>query len=309
MDSLYIPALEREVSRLGVGSMIFSPGNMQVTTEVLDAFAAKGGNLIDTAQCYGGGESERAIGLYMDRSGSRSDWVILDKDFDVAERLTPEAIPAAIEANLGRLATDYIDIWLFHRDNEDVPIDEIVDAMAREVHAGRIRCWGGSNWTAERVKAARRYAEENRLPTFGVTSPHVCLARSKEPFWPKCLQASDEELSYYARARVPVFAWSSQGRGFFLESSGPDDDSPDLVRVYHEDENFERLRRARELAERLGVEPIQIALAYVLNLPAPTVALVGPANAVEVASCVAASDISLTPDDLAWLDLRTDERS
>jgi aryl-alcohol dehydrogenase-like predicted oxidoreductase len=76
------------------------------------------------------------------------------------------------------------------------------------------------------------------------------------------------------------------------------------VRVYHSKENFERLARARKLAAAYGLKAVQIALAYVLNLPAPTVALVGPASVEELDSCVAASEVKLTQPEMQWLNLK-----
>ncbi|HQK92558.1 MAG TPA: aldo/keto reductase [Armatimonadota bacterium] len=308
MNTLHIPILDRSVSRLGMGSMIFSPDCRDLVFELLDHFQARGGNLIDTAQVYGGGQSERAIGLYLAERGNRDQWVILDKGCENPADVHPAGIHAAIDCNLERLGIDCIDLWLLHRDNEATPAGAIVDALNEEVGRGRIRAFGGSNWTVPRLAEANAYAEAHGLIPMAVSSPHVCLATAIEPFWPKCTQASHSDLLWYAEHTIPVLAWSSQGRGFFLDYSGPDDRGhPDLVRVYHNESNFEKLRRVRELARARGVAPVEIALAYVLNLPAPIVALVGPATVAEIDSCVAASELEVTPDEMAWLDLRCEK--
>jgi len=305
MKTLQIPALGRPVSRLGMGSMIFSPDRKELVAQLLDAFRAHGGNLIDSAEVYGGGKSEVAIGQYMAERNCRADWIILDKGCASVESVTTENIRKAIAGNLTRLATDYIDIWVSHRDNPAVPVGDLVETLNDERAKGRIRAFGGSNWTAARVRDANEYAAKRGLMGFCLSSPHVCLATAKEPFWQDCTQASEEDIAWHAKSKIPFFAWSSQGRGFFLESSGPDDPNGDVRRVYHGiPENFEKLRRARELAQRKGVAAVQIALAYVLNLPAPTVALVGPATIAEVESCVQGSEIRLTQAEMDWLTLK-----
>ena len=305
MKMLHVPELGRGVSRLGMGSMIFAPERKELVFELLDAFRRFGGNLIDSAEVYGGGKSEVAIGMYMAERNCRKDWIILDKGCASVELVTPENIRKAISTNLSRLATNYLDLWVSHRDNPAVPVADIVETLNDERANGRIRAFGGSNWTAARIREANEYAARKGLMGMCLSSPHVCLATAKDPFWQDCTQASDADIAWHAKSKVPLFAWSSQGRGFFLGSSGPDDPNPDLRRVYHGiPENFEKLRRARELAKRKGVAAVQIALAYVLNLPAPTVALVGPATVAEVESCVRGSEIKLTKAEMDWLALK-----
>lgn len=301
MQMLPIPGLGREVSRLGIGSMIFHPERSRLVGELLDHFGECGGNLIDTAACYGGGWSERAIADYFRETGSRERWVLLDKAFDNAPTLLPERIAEAVAGNLERAGTEWLDLFGFHRDNTEVPVGEIVDAIDAEVRAGRVRAWGGSNWTIARIAEANAYAAAVGKTPMSFSSPHVCLARSLEPFWPLCTQASDEDLAWYRDQALPVLAWSSQGRGFFLPASGRGDES-DLRRVYGCEANWSLLERTREMARAKGVEPVQLALAWVLGLEAPVVALVGPATRGEIDSSVAALAIELTPAERAWLE-------
>ncbi len=302
MEKLLIPGLAREVSRLGLGSMIFHPDRKQLVFELIDAFRARGGNLIDTAACYAGGYSERAIALYLREAGARRELVLLDKAFDNAATLLPEAVRGAVAGNLERLGTDYLDLFLFHRDNESVPVREIVDAIDQEVRAGLVRGWGGSNWSVARLAEAQAYAKGAGRTPPAVSSPHVCLATALEPFWPGCGQATEGDLAWYRAAGMPVLAWSSQGRGFFLPDSGPETENADLRRVYGCAANYAKLERTRELARAKGLEPVQAALAWVLGLEAPIVALVGPASVAEIDSCVAASGVRLSPEERAWLE-------
>jgi aryl-alcohol dehydrogenase-like predicted oxidoreductase len=105
--------------------------------------------------------------------------------------------------------------------------------------------------------------------------------------------------------QVPLLPWSSQARGFFAGRARPDDTSDaELVRCYSSDANFERLRRATELGEQFGVPATAVALAYVLHQPFPTFPLFGPRSIAEARSSMLGLTVDLTPEQVAWLDLR-----
>lgn len=302
MKTIPIPELNRHVSRLCMGTMVFSRAEQSFTDDMLDAFVAAGGNLLDTAEVYG---SERPVGEWIRSRGNRVDIVVLDKALDATEKVTPEAIPKAIAGNLERLGSDYIDLWMLHRDNPQVPAGEIVDVLNAEVRAGRIRAFGGSNWGTDRLQAANDYAKSHGLMGMAGSSPHLSLATAKDAMWRGCIWVTEEDRDWYRRSQMPLFSWSSQARGFFSGRFRPDDTSDaNMVRVYYSDENFEKLRRAEELGRRKGVSAIQIALAWVLDQDFPAIALIGPANRDELSSCLEAEKVELTPEELAWLELR-----
>lgn len=319
MRTVHIRQLKRDVSCVGLGVTPFQPGNEQAAFAIADAYVGLGGNLIDTAEVYGGGASERVLGQWIAARGNRADVVIMDKGCHYpGYPLNPSAIHETITRALDAIGTEYLDIWAFHRDNPEEPIGALVEALNEEVGKGRVRAFGGSNWTAARIREANEYAEQHGLMGMAISSPQVCLAKTRVPFWQDCLTASDEDLTWYAQSGVVVVAWSSQGQGFFRDESDPDNltnpqptagasvPAAPLVRSYHTPENFDRLRRARELAKRRGLSGVQIALAYVLSLPAPIIALVGPNTIGEVESSIAAADVSLPPEEMDWLSLRRD---
>ncbi len=142
---------------------------------------------------------------------------------------------------------------------------------------------------------------------FAAVNNNLSLARMIEAPWDGCLASSDpESRAWFERTQAPLMAWSSLGRGFFVR--GDEDDLSDqvLVRCWYSEDNFQRLERAKELATKKGVLPVQIALAYVLCQPFPTFALFGPANLQEMRVSLDALDIELTPDELAWLNLEAE---
>jgi len=304
--TLPIPQLNRDVSCVGLGAMPFRRGHEDAAFALADAYVGHGGNFFDTAEVYGAcGE---VLGEWVAARGNRAEVIILDKGCHYPHHaLNPSAIHETIARSLDTLGTDYVDIWAFHRDNPEEPVGPLVEALNEEVSRGRIRAFGGSNWTAARIREANAYAEKHGLMGMAVSSPQVCLAQTREPFWAGCLTASDEDIAWYAQSGVAIVAWSSQGQGFFRDDSAPENQGdPQLAASYHTPENFEKLRRARELAAGRGVTAVQIALAYVLNLAAPIIALVGPRTLEEVASSMAGVDITLSPAEMNWLALRTD---
>lgn len=145
---------------------------------------------------------------------------------------------------------------------------------------------------------------------FSFSSPNLSLAKPNEPFWKGCVSADAETIAWHESEQFPLFSWSSQARGFFTGRFTPEiRDNADLVRVFYSDENWERLERAKQLAASKHVTAIQIALAYVLNQPFPTCALIGAQSAEELKSCDEGSTIQLTRAELDWLDLTVDQLS
>jgi aryl-alcohol dehydrogenase-like predicted oxidoreductase len=306
MRYLTIPGLEKPVSRIALGIIRASPNQPQPTFELLDGFVKLGGTLLDTAHIYGMGDCERTIGMWLAERG-RDAIMVLDKGChpirDSGPRVTPEAIHSDINDSLERLGTDYIDLYILHRDNEAVPVGPIVEALNEERARGRIHAFGGSNWSHRRVIEANEYARQNGLLGFAVSNPNLSLARPKEPMWAGCISADDEMRAWHTETQFPLISWSSQAGGFFSGRFSPEDTSnEDMVRVYYSDANWERLRHAQELGRQKGASAIQIALAYVLSQPFPTVALIGPQNLAELQSSYEGSLIELTPDELAYLD-------
>jgi len=293
-------ALGRDLSRLVLGTARFAKAPLDTSTRLFDDWVEAGGNAIDMGRQYG--NAEAIVGGWLRARGRRDDVVIVTKgghyDLETGrQRITPEDITADLEESLVQLGIDAIDLYLLHRDDPSKPVGPILDTLNEHLRAGKIRAFGGSNWTQARFDEARAYAEANGLETFACSSPQLSLAVPSEPPWPGCVSIHEPAaLAWYARTQLPVFSWSSQAAGFFAGVN------TDLTRVYRTEENAARLRRARELAERKGCSATQLALAWTTNQPFPTYAIVGPADADEIHESVVALDVELTPDEADRLD-------
>ena len=298
ITTLTVPGVDVPVSRLMMGTQ--SPENADA---LFDDFLARGGNAFDTAYIYGGGSFEKALGAWVKSRGVRAKVAILVKGAHTPN-CNPKALDAQLTESLDRLGTDHAEFYAMHRDNLEVPVGEFVDVMNRRASAGHIRVFGGSNWTLARVDEANAYAKAKGLKGFGLVSNNLSLARMVEAPWSGCLSANDPaSLAWFRKTQTPLFSWSSQGRGFFVRADPEKKDDKDLVRCWYADDNFERLKRARDIAKKYNSSPINVALAWVLAQSFPTVALIGPANPGETESCTRALDVTLTPDEVAHLNL------
>lgn len=297
-----LPHLDKDISRLFMGVM--GGGQPAFASVMYDDFFERGGNAFDTAYIYGGGRCDAALGQWIKSRGIREQIVILAKGSHTPH-CNPEALTRQLNESLERLQTNYTDLYMLHRDNLEVPIGEFVDVLNTHVKAGRIKAFGGSNWTPERIDAGNAYAKSKGLQGFSAVSNNFSLARMVEAPWGGCLASSEPSFrAWHLKTGMANVPWSSQARGFFSGRARPDvQDDKELVRCWYAEDNFKRLARAEELGKKKGVSAINIALAYVLAQPFLSFPIVGPANITETRTLLPALDVELTSADLAWLNL------
>ena len=317
MRYVEIAGVDRPVSTIGLGttSSIFGPDGDDRVAELIEAFLDAGGNSVDTAQIYGSGESERALGRWLEDSGRRDEVFLITKgchpdvhgddwpDRPWVPRVTPEAITFDLRESLERLRTEHIDLYLLHRDDESVPPGPLVEALNYEQERGRIAAFGASNWTVDRITEANEYAEQQGLNGFVVNSPGLSLARPTTMYYPGTLFAEDDTRRWHADRQFPMLAWSTLAAGFAAGTGTDPSNAGVVARAYFSDENFERRRRAEEIGQEKGFSGLQIALAFVLCQPYPVVALVGPSKIPNLEANLGALDVELTPEEMAYLDL------
>jgi aryl-alcohol dehydrogenase-like predicted oxidoreductase len=311
-----VPGVDKPVARIVQGTVMVRSEEVEKSFALLDEVFELGGTTFDTAHQYGGGDSERTFGRWVRERGLRDEVVVIGKGAHHnadRKRVTPFDITADLFDSLARFGFDHIELYLLHRDDPSVPVGPIVEVLNEHLSEGRIGAFGGSNWTPERLREANAYARENDLTPFVASSPNLSLAEQAVEPWPGCVsisgRAGESDREWYAREGIPLFTWSSLAGGFFSGRFTRDNlDSFDgyldllCVETYCLEENFERLDRARVLAAERGLTVPQIALAYVLDQPLEVFALVGCNTGEEFRANVAAGDIQLTPEELAWLE-------
>lgn len=297
-----IKGLEKPVSRLVMG--VDNQTGWPHASVMFDDFFEQGGNCFDSAYIYGGGLCETMLGHWIKNRNIREQVVILDKGAHTPH-CNPEALRNQLSESLERLQTDYVDIYMLHRDNPEIPVGEFIAALNEQKNAGRMRIFGASNWSVERFAEANAWAAAHNMAGFSAMSNNFSLARMVDPVWAGCISASDTQSRTWLTAeQLPLFPWSSQARGFFTGRARTDDHSDqELVRCWYSEDNFQRLARVNELAKKRGVLPITVALAYVLCQPFPTFPLIGPRLLSETRTSLPALTIELTVDELRWLNL------
>lgn len=319
LGKITLPNTDLSVSQLCYGTNMFGTAIDQARADaILDAFVAQGGNFIDTARSYGdwipdapAGASERAIGAWL-KSRTRADIVIATKggQFDMRvgdwrNRVTPEDIAQDLAESLDHLGIDRIDLYWLHADNPQAPVQPIVDALLEHQQAGRIRWFGASNWTPDRIREANAYAASIGRQGFVAVQPFWGLAvpdRAAAAAQGYQLYYEDGYQSLHAEG-LPVIPYAAQSGGYFSKrASGGEEAVPEGLRArYADPANTPRLAAVQAVADAHDVSINEVVLAYLLSQPLPTVPIFGGGSPAQIEESVKAADLRLTPAELEQL--------
>ena len=167
--------IKTPVSRIVFGTALPAMIKGENVNDLLDSIYAEGITTFDTAENYG--LSEISLGTWMKARKNRDKIVIISKGCHPygRDRVTPEDLKQDIEQSFERLHTDYIDIYMLHRDDLKVDVGPIVEILNEYKKAGKIGRFGGSNWTVERMEQANEYAYKHGLVPFTVSEPNFGL--------------------------------------------------------------------------------------------------------------------------------------
>ncbi|HQY89138.1 MAG TPA: aldo/keto reductase, partial [Tepidisphaeraceae bacterium] len=235
-----IEHMVKPVSRLIMGCD--NQQSLAHASAMFDDYFERGGNTFDTAFIYGGGRPETFVGQWLKLRNVRDQVNVIVKGAH-EPRCDPTSITTELKMSLERLAIDYADLYLIHRDNVEVPVGEFVDVLNEHAKSGKIKAFGASNWSLARVDEANNYAKSKGLQDFSVVSNNFSLARMVNPIWPGSISTSDpESRAWFAKNQMPLFSWSSQARGFFVPGrASPDQrENKELMEGWSSDDNFER---------------------------------------------------------------------
>lgn len=320
MEYKEIAEIGKKASRIvfGTAGQPFWRGQNQ--DELLDGVFDLGINMFDTARVYG--KSERVLGQWIEKRQLRDQVIILSKCAhpDLIfwnKRVNAKEMFKDLEKSLAELKTDYIDIYLLHRDDPQKDVGEIVEAFNAMAASGKIRAFGASNWTHRRIEEANAYAEKHSLIPFTVSSPNFSLAEQVNDVMRDCIAISgpkqEEARNWYREHPMMVVAYASLAQGLMsgkIRSSEADNAKKILgmtaAKGFASPDNFERLRRCEILADLKKGTVSQIALAYVLRQDMNTFAVVSSSSIARMKENIGALDIQLTPDEMRYLDLQAD---
>lgn len=215
-DRIELAGSRLAVHPLCLGGNVFGwSADREESFRVLDAYAERGGNFIDTADVYSewapghvGGESESIIGAWMQSRGNRAEMVIATKVAKLSKRpgLSASNISAAAQESLDRLQTEWIDLYWAHEDDAATPLEETLSAFDALVRQGNVRAIGASNYTAARLREAARVSAQHDLTAFSALQNHYNLV-SRQAFETEMAPA----VADLGLANIPYFALA---RGF-----------------------------------------------------------------------------------------------
>ncbi len=320
MEYVEIPYVDKKISRILYGTAISPFMEGGDGDDLLDAVYAMGINTFDTARVYN--KAEKSLGNWMEKRGNRKEVVLLSKcahpDVFGRKRVNEKEIREDFAKSADYLKTEYIDIYLLHRDDPEVEAGRIVELLNAMHEEGKIGAFGGSNWTHQRIEEANAYARKHQLIPFAVSSPNFGLAdQVQDPWGGGCVTISGpshaDARAWYQDTRMPVIAYSSLGHGLFsgrVKSSEPEKakevmDAP-AMKGYDCPENFERLRRCEELAAEKHCTVPEIAMAWIYNQNLNTFAVVSSSKAERMQQNIDAMYRKLSEQEVQYLDLQRD---
>ena len=303
------------VSRLCLGCMSY--GTPEWRDWVLDEKASRpfyeraldaGINFFDTADVYSNGVSEEVLGRALaDLVDDREDVVVATKCFGGTHGgrrnrhgLSRKNVIASCEASLKRLGTEYIDLYQIHRFDPRTPMEETMEALNDLVRMGKVRYLGASSMWTWQFAAYQALARERGWSRFVAMQNHYNLIYREE----------EREMNPFCRQDgVGLIPWSPLARGFLAgnrhRAGGGDtarannDDFAD--KMYFADNDFEIAERNAEVADRLGVKPMQTALAWVLAKPDVAAPIIGATKLEHLEDALGALELELSPADVAAL--------
>ncbi|WEO96599.1 aldo/keto reductase [Streptomyces sp. FXJ1.172] len=297
-----------EVFPLSLGGNVFGwTADEETSFAVLDAYAAAGGNFIDTADSYSawiegnqGGESETIIGKWVKARGNRSEVVIATKvsQHPQFQGLSAANIKAAADASLRRLDTDHIDLYYTHFDKPEVPVEEIIGALDELVKAGKVRHIAASNISPERLKASLDFSDREGLARYVALQPHYNLV-SRDTY-EGALQdlAAKENLS-----AVPYFSLAS---GFLTGKYRPgtkvDSARAEGAQKHAESERGQKVLAALdEIAAAHGAPVATVALAWLAAQPTVTAPIASARTVEQLPALLKVAELKLTDEEIAKL--------
>ena len=311
MDSLPLRKLgssDLEVFPLALGGNVFGwTADRTRSFAVLDAYAAAGGNFVDTADSYSawapgheGGESETLIGDWLAARGNRAEVLVATKVGAHPQYwgLSAGNIKAAAEASLRRLRTDHIDLYYTHFDDASVPVEEIITALDELVRSGNVRAIAASNLCAERLQESLDFSDREGLARYVALQPHYNLVSRDTYEGPLQEVASRSGL-----AAVPYWGLAS---GFLTGKYRPgvevDSARAGSAAKYLESERGPRVLAALdEVARARGAESATVALAWLAARPTVAAPIASARTVEQLPALLAVADLELTDEELTRL--------
>jgi aryl-alcohol dehydrogenase-like predicted oxidoreductase len=292
-----------DVFRLCLGGNVFGwTSDEETSIAVLDAYRDAGGNFVDTADLYAGGESERIIGEWLARRDSRGEMIIATKVAMDKHRpgLSATNLRAACEDSLRRLGTDYIDLYYAHQDDPDTPQEETLEAFDELVRAGKVKHIGASNFSAERLSTSLEISDREGWARYVALQPYYNLVERGE--------YDDKLQGLCERENIACMPYFALARGFLTgkyRPGGEEGDSPRAPRAaaYLKRGGEAVLEALDEVSAGHGGVPVAaVALAWLAAQPTVVAPIASARSVEQLQSLLPMVDLKLTQDEISRLD-------
>lgn len=312
MEKRKLGKSELLVSTLMFGGNVFGwTIDEKESFKILDSFVDAGFNFIDTADTYSrwvpgnkGGESETIIGNWMKKNGKRKEVLIATKlggDVGKGKKdLSAQYVKEASEASLKRLQTDHIDLYQTHYDDLDTPVEETMTALNELIKEGKVRYIGASNLSAERIKASNEFARKNNLQPYISLQPLYNLYDRQKLEHEYLKLVTEEDL-----AVLPYYALAS---GFLSGKYRNENDLQKSARgegigkKYLNERGYTILSAMDKVAAEQKVPLSEVAIAWLLQKPFITSAIVSATNEKQLQELINATNLKLTNEQMKELD-------
>ncbi|WP_436737655.1 aldo/keto reductase [Streptomyces sp. BBFR102] len=297
-----------DVFPLALGGNVFGwTADEAQSFAVLDAYAAAGGNFLDSADTYSswvpgnkGGESEAVIGKWLASRGHRDEIVVATKvgGHPQFKGLSAANVKAAAEESLRRLGTDRIDLYYTHFDDPSVPVEEIVTALDDLVKAGKVRAVAASNISPERLQESLDFADREGLARYVALQPHYNLV-SRDTYEGRLQQVA-------SRAGLAVVPYYALAAGFLTGKYRPGTtvESPRAAgagQLLATERGQKVLAALDTVAEAHGVEVASVALAWLAARPTVAAPSASARTVEQLPALLAVADLTLTDEELSLL--------
>jgi aryl-alcohol dehydrogenase-like predicted oxidoreductase len=294
-------ATDLDVSDLCLGGNVFGwSADEKASFEVLDAYAASGGNFIDSADLYSNGESEQIIGRWMALRGNRAQTVVATKVAKKADRpgLSAANIRLAAQESLARLGTDYIDLYYAHEDDQSVPLEETLGAFDALVREGKVRHIAASQYSAPRLSEALAVSAREGFAAYAALQTHYNLVE-RALYEPELAEAC-------AQHSLPCLPFFSLARGFLTGKYRPGVEVESVraagVGSYRNEHGYSIIAALDEIAAAHGVPVSAVSLAWLAAQPTVAAPLASARTADQLADLLPMVGLDLTPAELSRLD-------
>jgi aryl-alcohol dehydrogenase-like predicted oxidoreductase len=315
MEKKKLGNTDLHVAPLAFGGNVFGwTADKKTSFALLDEFAAKGFNLVDTADVYSkwapgnkGGESETVIGEWMQLRKNRDNMIIATKvggDMgDDKKGVSKKYILEAIDASLTRLKTDYVDLYQTHFDDEETPVEDTLEAYDILIKAGKVRWIGTSNMSPDRIRESLTASTKNNFPAYQTLQPHYNLYERKtyETEYEKlCLDNNIGVMNYFSLASGFLTGKYRTEADFEKSARG------DQMGKYMNDRGFDILDELDLVSLDHNTTPATVAMAWLMARKSITAPIASATSLAQLDALLSSTELHLTEEEIKGLDEASD---